>query len=61
LISRNETDEISWLKSPTPEIQIETTPENETMTPVAPKRKYQNMASIILNYRRIQFLSTLLI
>ena len=49
LISRNESDEISWLKSPTPEITIETTPENELTTPVAPKRKYQNMASIILN------------
>ena len=51
LISRNESDEISWLKSPTPEITIETTPENETRPPQAPKRKSQNMASIIMIYQ----------
>ena len=53
LISRNESDEISWLKSPTPEITIETTLENETRPPQAPKRKSQNMASIILNINRV--------
>ena len=51
LISRNESDEISWLKSPTPEITIESTPENETRPPQAPKRKSQNMASIIMIYQ----------
>ena len=46
MILRIESDDNSW-QSPPPEITIEAIPESDQEVPKAPKRKSQNMASIL--------------